>query len=96
MSSKLNSLKTDIIGLLEDGNLSEETIELVFMEFEATHTISIVHPNLIKNMDDAELKTFTDNMPLSKMNYPYSIELVKKSSTMNLYEYLEYMKGDHD
>ena len=33
MSSKLNSLKTDIIGLLKDGNLNEETIELVFLEF---------------------------------------------------------------
>lgn len=60
MSRKLNSLKGDIAGLLKDGNLSEETIELLFMEFEATHTISILNTKLIEGMDNEELKKYID------------------------------------
>ncbi|MFA8451794.1 MAG: hypothetical protein ACEPOW_13955 [Bacteroidales bacterium] len=58
MSKKLDSLKRDIVAFLNVGDLTENTINLLFDEFEATNIIDIKGSEFFKNLDDHELRKY--------------------------------------
>ena len=52
---KLKQLRIDLLKLQRDGLLNEDTINMVFNEFESTHHISTSRMLDISTIDDKEL-----------------------------------------